>query len=290
MQTKVRCRGIREDDLDAVRDILCEGFPGRSRAYWSRGLEWLAARALPPGVPRFGYLIEHEGRLVGVILLIFTEIGSGPAMTLRCNVSSWYVDPNFRMHASMLIFFALKHRQATYINISPAPHTWATVEAQGFTRYTAGQIITVPALRLGARGVRIHRIDAATPPDRFAALPERSLLVDHAAMGCLSLVVEAADGLQPFVFVPFRFRSGRVALPARQLIFCRDIEQYLRLAPAIGRYLLRRGVPFLIHDGERRDPGLPGYFRAGMGPKYFRGPHRPRRGDIAYTERVIFGP
>ena len=46
----------------------------------------------------------------------------------------------------------------------------------------------------------------------------------------------------------------------------------------------------MIHDGDRRDPGLPGYFRTGMGPKYFRGPHQPPRGDIAYTERVIFGP
>jgi hypothetical protein len=24
-------------------------------------------------------------------------------------------------------------------------------------------------------------------------------------------------------------------------------------------------------------------------PKYFRGPHRPRLGDLAYTERTMFG-
>ena len=289
MQTRVRCRAIQERDLDAVIGLLGEGFPARPAAYWRQGFERIMARPLPTGLPRFGYMIEHEGRPVGVILLIHVGHAGHAADEIRCNISSWYVDPSFRMHASMLIFFALKRKSVTYVNISPAPHTWATIEAQGFHRYTSGQFIGLPALLPGEAGVEVRTLDDASPAEAFGDLPERQLLRDHAAMGCLSLVVEARDGPHPFVLLPFKIKSGRVPLPARQLIYCRAIEDYLRFAGTIGRHLLRRGIPFVVHDANGHEPGMLGYFRFGMGQKYFRGPNPPRRGDIAYTERVIFG-
>ena len=103
---RVRCRPIGESDLVPVVDLLRQGFPGRSRRYWMRGFGRQAARALPPGVPRYGFLLESEGCPVGVILLLYTALGSGPQAELRCNLSSWYVDPEFRSQASPLIFAA----------------------------------------------------------------------------------------------------------------------------------------------------------------------------------------
>ena len=286
MQTRVRCRTIREDDLDRVADLLVEGFPKRKRSYWTNGFDRLKSRPGPPNLPRFGYLIEQDTTPVGVVLLLSHSLEGADGPYTRCNISSWYVDPSFRMHASMLIFFALKHRAATYLNISPAPHTWATIEAQGFTRYTDGQVIAMPALRPGGWGARIHRFE----PERFASLPERQLLADHAAMGCDSLVVEADGDLHPFVFIPFRVKSGKYPVPARQLVYCRSMDAYRQFAGPIGRHYLKRLVPLLVHDGDGVDPGFVGYYRDGMGPKYYRGPNPPGRGDIAYTERVIFGP
>ena len=290
MQPRVRCRQIGDDDLDAVVALLRRGFAGRSQHYWMAGFERLKARVLPPGAPRYGFMLESEGRAVGVILLLFITIDSAGETRTRCNLSSWYVDPAFRAHASSLIFFAMKDKRITYVNISPARHTVQTIEAQGFVRYAGGQFFSVPALRRGVAGARIHTVSADLPPDRFAALPERDLLVDHAGMGCLSLVVETSEGLHPFVFLPFRIRSGRVPLPIRQLIFCRDIAEFLRFSGPIGRFLLVRGIPFVVHDDNGAATGLVGHFRPLMGAKYFRGPDRPRLGDLAYTERVIFGP
>ena len=290
MQPRVRCRQIGDGDLDAVVALLRRGFPGRPRHYWTAGFERQKARALPPGAPRYGFMLESEGRAVGVILLLFRSVDVAGEARTRCNLSSWYVDPEFRAHASSLIFFAMKDKRITYVNISPARHTLPTIEAQGFVQYAGGQFFSVPALRRGVAGSRIHRIPADLPRDRFAALPERDLLVDHAAMGCLSLVVEASDGLHPFVFLPFHIRSGRVALPIRQLIFCRDIAEFLRFSGPIGRFLLARGIPFVVHDSNAAVKGLVGHFRPFMGTKYFRGPDRPCLGDLAYTERVIFGP
>ncbi len=284
---KVRCRQIGDDDIDGVVTLLTRGFPERKADYWRKGLARQRECVLPPGVPRYGYMIASEGRPVGVILLLSCVIGG----QVRVNLSSWYVDPAYRMHASMLVSFALKRQDVTYVNISPARHTWPTIEAQGFRRYTSGQFIGVPSLRRSRGRAIVHRLDPARIDDPLlTALPERDIVLDHLRMGWLCLVVEAEGELYPFVFVPFRIRSGKVRLPARQLVFCRDIGDYLRFAGLIGRHLLRNGAIFVVHDANAPEPGLPGYFRNPMAPKYCRGPHEPRRGDLAYTERVIFGP
>lgn len=287
---RVRSRAIGEGDIDAVVALLSRGFPSRPRHYWSQGFRRQAERATLPGAPRFGLMLESEGRVVGAVLLFSSDAMVEGERRRRCNLSSWYVEPAFRMHASMLIFMAVRQRDATYVNISPAPHTIPTIEAQGFQRYVAGTFVGVPSWRRGMPDAKIHRVMAGEASAAFMRLPERELLLDHAAMGCLSVVAEAPDGLHPFVFLPFRIRSGRIRPPMRQLIYCRDVEDYLRFSGVLGRYLLWRGSPLVVHDANGPETRLVGRYFPGIGQKFFRGPHPPRLGDLAYTERAIFGP
>ncbi len=58
---QIRCREISEADLERVADLLTRGFAGRSRDYWMQGLRRQAAREVPQGYPRFGYMLDHEG-------------------------------------------------------------------------------------------------------------------------------------------------------------------------------------------------------------------------------------
>jgi len=129
---KLRCREISEADIDAVADLLTRGFVGRSRDYWMQGLRRQAAREVPQGYPRFGYLLDHGGAVVGVLLLIYTTRSSGGQPSIFCNLSSWYVDPAFRNYAPMLTRIAQKNKEVTYLNISPATWTWPIIETQGF--------------------------------------------------------------------------------------------------------------------------------------------------------------
>src|SRR5579863_6211085 len=92
LAAKPRFREILESDLDAIGDLLTRGFQHRSREYWMRGLRHQGARALPPGVPRYGYLLENNSVPVGCLLMIYSsKIVDGVTATC-CNVSSWYVD------------------------------------------------------------------------------------------------------------------------------------------------------------------------------------------------------
>ena len=281
---KVRCRPIELADLTKVADLLAQGFPARSRKYWTSGLEVLSRRASPADCPPFGYLLEAEGAVVGTILLIFSETGAGDARRVRCNVSSWYVDPAFRGHAAMLVSAALKLKHVTYVNISAAAHTRPILEAQGYRQYSQGQFVAFPALA-PARGVRARRFDAIRDHD----LAEAGLVQAHAAAGCLAVVCETPDGRSaPFLFL--RRRLAYAPVGVLQLVYCRDTEGFATAAGAIGRLLLAQGALDILCDAPGPIAGLVGLFFKDKAPRYFRGPDQPRLNYLAVTELVMFGP
>jgi len=134
----IRSRTIEPSDCDGIAQLLRKGFgPRRNFEFWRQVLDGLGSLSTPVGLPKYGYLLESGGRPVGAILLIFSvpRTGRDPD-AIRCNVSSWYVKPEFRGYASFLAAQALRHRLVTYLNISPAPNTQPTVKAQGYSRYT----------------------------------------------------------------------------------------------------------------------------------------------------------
>jgi hypothetical protein len=283
---KVRSRQINDSDVDGVADLLTRGFRVRSRDYWQRALAKLGSHPTPAGLPRYGYLLESGGVPVGVILLIFSSIPANDAATTRCNVSSWYVEPEFRSHAGLLVSQAIKHRNVTYVNISPAMHTRPIVEAQGFARYTNGQFVAVPALSRARDDDRARVIGIDTVPDAPFESPELDLLSIHQDYGCLGLWCVTAERAHPFVFMPRRVKG---IVPCVQLIYCREIGDFVRFARPIGRYLALRGRPLVIVDSNGPIAGLLGTYLDGKSPKYFKGPQRPTFGDLAYTEAVMFG-
>ena len=87
-----------------------------------------------------------------------------------------------------------------------------------------------------------------------------------------------------------RIRRGLIAPPAMQLIYCRDIAEYVQCAGAIGRLLIRHYKISVILDSNGAIPGLAGFFSRARGRKYFKGPHRPRLADLTDTELVLYGP
>jgi len=281
----IRCRQIDERDLAAVAALLRRGFPSRSRHFWPHALAELARREPPPGMPKYGYLLETDGRLVGAILTICSAIRAGGRLEPRCNLSSWYVEPPFRAYAPLLVSQALRHKEVTYLNVTAAPHTWPIIEAQGFSRYSEGVFVCVPALHR-TPGERIEVLDARRHPTAGGDSSEQEILRQHAAYGCISVWCRSGGKVYPFVFRP---RLGKGFLPCAQLIYCRDLADFARCAGPLGRYLALRGRPLVVVDADGPIPGLVGIFRRGSKPKYFKGPQRPRLGDLAYTEYAILG-
>jgi hypothetical protein len=284
-----RFREIQESDIEAVADLLTRGFVHRSRQYWMLGLQRQGARSLPADAPRYGYLMESDGRPVGCLLLIYSTKTIDGHATTCCNVSSWYVDPAFRNYAALFASMAQKRKDVTYFNVTPVRSTWPILEAQGFKTYCHGLFFSLPVLSRGGRAMRVEAVTPATVS--IAGLPDDEIatLKRHAGYGCLSLVCHTVDGTFPFVFFSLRKRRGIIPLPALLLGYCRTIDDYVRCAPALGRYLLIRGKPIVILDANSSVGGLSGIYGEARGRKYFKGPDQPRLGDLADTELAIYG-
>ena len=283
---RIRCRQIGMADLDGIADLLTRGFfisHNRTRDFWMRGLRRLSEHPTPPGFPKYGYLLECNGTPVGVVLLIFSSLAVNGEIRIRCSMSSIYVEPEFRGSGAMLRSHALKHDCVTYSNITSGPQLRPILEAQGFTLYCSGRFVAVPALASCSERARVEVVTADICTDQELQPFEIELLTAHAKYGCISLTCSAANRRHPFVFLPLR---GRRQMPKAYLVYCRDLEDFAQFAGPLGRFLARHGFPAVVLDSNGPIKGLIGrYFED---RKYFKGPDKPRLGDIAYSERVIF--
>jgi hypothetical protein len=74
-----------------------------------------------------------------------------------------------------------------------------------------------------------------------------------------------------------------------QLIYCDNIEEFVRFAQPIGRFLAGRGIFIVRTDANGPVPGLVGKYFEGMEPRYYKG-SRPRLGDLAFTQLAMIAP
>jgi hypothetical protein len=279
----VRGRKIGDADVSALAELLRKGFPHRSRGYWLEVFDRLAKHCTPVGRPKYGYLIENSGSPVGVVLLISSLIQENGKSTVRCNVSTWYVEPDFRSHAPLLVSQATREKNVTYFNITPAKHTQPILEAQGFSRYSDGQFVA-PVFPMARRHISAQVTQSHICPDAPFDPSERDLLLAHAEYGCISVWCTTSERAYPFVFLP---RLVKNIVPCVQLIYCRHIDDFVQFVQPLGWYLGLRGRPFVLIDSKGPIRELAGKYFSGIAPKYFKGPISPRLGDLAYTEAAI---
>nr|WP_298093972.1 hypothetical protein [uncultured Shinella sp.] len=278
------CRPLQGADFDGVVECLGRGFPERASRHWQDALVRLGQRPAVEDLPRYGYVLDNAGQIVGVMLTLFFRHAEGEA--IRCNLSSWAVDEAFRAYAGKLIMTAMRRRDVTYLSITPAPVTLKVTEALRFKRFAEGQYAFAPLLGR-AGGGRTIVVTPETPELATLTASERHILLEHAALGCDALICIRNGVTHPFVFKARRVLRGLV--PCSQVIYCRSHADLALCAGAIGRHLLRKGHVFGLVDASAPVSGLVGRYFAGVGPKYAKGPNPPWPGDLAFTEFVVFG-
>ncbi len=286
LSEKVRCRQIEVADLDSLTGLLVRGFPLTNTSFWAGVFGRLQGHPVPDGFPRFGYMLQSKGTAVGVVLLISSRIKRGPSCSIRCSVSSWYVDPPYRNLASLLVLQAIRHQPATYINTSPAPNTLPIIEAQGFSRFASGTFAAVPALTPQVGTTRIREFDGTQDYKPLLPGDDIDLLADHNRYGCLCLVCETPESAYPIILRRRLAKAGLI--PAAQLLYCPSLGTLQQAAGPLGRYLLRKGLPLLLIGSDGPLPLIGRYLPKNGTPMYYRG-EKPCIVDLAYTELAVFG-
>ncbi len=270
-------RQINEDDIPELVNLIINGFdPPHSRDFWNNFFSCLGRRSAPAAFPRYGYVLVHDSRLVGVIILIYSTIWEDGVAKIRCNGSTAYTDPDFRCYAPLLYLRPQKDKNVTVLNITANPHTHKMIEAFGFKKYNNGLFATIPLLSHSPMEASVRIADVHVEPDAIFDTRERELLLEHEEFGCISLWCIADGRAYPFVFRP---RKVKTFLPAVQLVYCRDINDFARFAKPIGLYFAKRFYFIALLHYQDPIPGLFGAYYSKKTPLYFRGPDRPRLGE-----------
>jgi hypothetical protein len=284
---RIRTRQITESDVEGVAALLHEGFPHRSKQFFLEALAILGKRRRFDGCPAYGFMLEADGEPVGVLLSILACIEESKDALPRLNVSCWYVRPRFRIFGGVLAGRLTRVRASSILNVSPAPYTLSTIEAQGYRRFSDGVFAAIPLLAMGSIAARVRSLDGMESRCPGVTAREWQILQDHLAYGCTSFVCSDEAGTYPFVFQRRRVRY--CPFDGAQLVYCRDISTIGLFARALGAFLALRGMPWMLVPGNGPIAGIPGYFAANKWPMYVKGESAGRPGDFAYTEVAIFG-
>jgi hypothetical protein len=159
--------------------------------YWRTGLQRLGNRERPPNTERYGYVLVSDNAVRGVVLTIpsIHEAGSGPQVFI--NISSWYVQPQYRgTPARELYRRACCRKDVTYTNLSPAQHTIKTIKSLGFQEWTTGQMLAI-GLKWHRSSLQKTRILSSSVFGSDEIWPaEANLLTDHTRLGCLTRLLQ----------------------------------------------------------------------------------------------------
>jgi hypothetical protein len=277
-------RQLENSDLPEAANILVEGFPRYSLAFWQKRLRAMTQRERAPGTPIFGYGLD-VGSLQGVVLTFGSSHGPPKASQTIVNISSWTVRPTLRGAAAFELYRrAANAGDMTFSNLSAAAHTVKTIKKLGFTQWTAGQIAAAGVARSpGAR----RRIVPLGDAEREGLSPERAAMMRyHQARGCLVFCLEGNERLAPFMFLPRRVKG---VIPLAQLIYCERLSDFIDNSRTITLEILKRGYAALLVDASGPIEGLVGRYFPGQAPKYYKGAMPIYAIDHSYSEMIYIG-
>lgn len=278
-------REITFEDLDATLPILSRGFPAMRRGGWTAAIDRLRRFGAADPAASAAYLLEQKGRDVGVILTIPSSRTGGTDATPRriVNLSSWYIDPDYRWHAPRMLRSVTASDAILYTDLTATPPVRAMIERFGFRGWTEGTLVfPLPRFAIGfARGSYIVPL-RDLPPDAFAE-PMRRMLDQHAALDCVVGGLWDGAALRPVVFSRKTYRGIRAA----RLIFADDRATILAHLTAISRFLLREKFLLLAVNADRSERVAGSIFTHRTAPAFYKGAKPPAPCDLAFSEFVF---
>lgn len=275
----MKIREIEGSDLSAVILLLCEGFPKKNKEYWQKAIAVLAGRPRCRDVPIYGIALEIDNTLQGLILVIASQMDGN----IICNISSWYVRPEYRKYSPFLFQRILRLKDVSFTDCSPAQHVLPIVTKFGFQPYTGGTLL-VDARACCRRGGSVNDLNMSSLKRIDPALQE--MIESHLSYGCQGFLVTGKTRYP----APVLYRTTRLKriIPAAQFIYG-DPSTIAQNAGALARKLLRRGVLVMLIDQPSNPEPILGRSFPEYNLRYIRGPHTPPVGNLLDTEIALFG-
>ena len=132
-------------DIESICQLLYEGF-GKSISpdTWRRLFDynWIEEK------PTLGFVAVDEQEIVGFIGTVYSKREKNGKTGIVCNLSSWYVRPQYRSWSLPLLAAAVQDETISYTALTPAEITVRALKAMGFSTLSAGTILFPPLLNI----------------------------------------------------------------------------------------------------------------------------------------------
>lgn len=277
-------RPISFEALDTTLPILSRGFPGMRPGGWTSAIARLRAFGASDMQARAGYLLEHDGKDVGVILTIPSTRSDDSGEPRRVvNLSSWYIDPEHRWRAPRMLQTVTACNATLFTDLTATPSVRSMIGRLGFRGWTEGTLVfALPWHAMKAAGSS-HVVPLRDlPPDAFAG-PTRRMLDRHAALDCISGGLWDGATLHPLIFSRKIYRGIRAA----RLVFADSRAAMFAHLPAIARFLLRERILLLAVNADQSERVPGSLFTRRTSPAFYKGPAAPAPCDLAFSEFVF---
>jgi hypothetical protein len=279
MQDDVELIAITEADITAVAEFLHANLD--HRVPWARSIS-----ALPWKVeaPNHGFMLKNGQRIVGAQLAFYAERPVGGKPERFCNLSAWYVLPDYRFHSIPLLMAVLAQDGYNFTCLSPNRDVASIITRLKFRPLDTSAAV-MPNLPWPGRadGTRI-----SADPDVIGSTltgVELDLYHDHAhALAAHHLLLLRNHDYCYVMYRKMRFKS----LPFAVILHVSNPELFQRALRPLCRYLLVRHR-LVATRAELRTIGCQPLLSVKRNPwiKMYRSTHlEPGQIDDLYSELV----
>ena len=186
--TGPRIRAAGPGDIESICRLLDRGFgnPTLRVDTWRRLFDypWLEDK------PNLGFVLVDGNLIVGFIGAIYSRRCINGRTALVCNLSSWYVGPEYRGWGVPLFAAAVEDETLTYTALTPVPVTQRILVATGFQSLNSKKLFFPPFLHMHT--FRGHAPTITLDPAKVVDLlneEQRQIFDDHRPCDCLHAVV-----------------------------------------------------------------------------------------------------
>jgi acetoacetyl-CoA synthetase len=143
---KALVRPAQKEDIDGIIILLRDGLDSRLSPKEWRGLfEYPRVQRQP----NLGFVLESRNRLVGFLGAVYSERLVGSQVQRFCNLTSWYVIPEFRTSSIALLMALLGQRDYTFTNLAPSQIVTQIMKQCGFKQLESHKLLCGPWLCRG---------------------------------------------------------------------------------------------------------------------------------------------
>lgn len=233
---------------------------------------------------RYAITVRDDGRLIGVLGLVYAQRATSDGLRTTADMTSWYVLKEYRGQGigQKMIALATSDPEVTVTNFSSAKAAVSVLIKAGLTVLDKERLVWHP--RDASAPLLVH--DEPLALGDVLSERDRKVIADHQGLRLRHLAVETPDGLVPMVIYPQKKHDDFVT---HEIMYLGNQAAFAAHSTAISAAVLPEREAILSLDRRFAAPGIDcDEVREFATPRFCQpGLLHPSEIDMLYSECVL---